>query len=113
MKHSIMAVALLLCTLAAAAALAGGGAGESSEIRSLRRKVAKLEKQVVDLDRVTEGLAKLLTATRKDAVAAGKSLKAVDSRIDAKALRLAEWFDTYHKREGYSQFHRVEIKRVK
>ena len=113
MKHSMMAVALLLCTLAAAAALAGGGAGESSEIRTLRRKVAKLEKQVVDLDKMAQGLAKLLAETRKDAVAAGKTLKAVDSRIDAKALRLAEWFDQYHARDGYSLFHRVHIKRVK
>ena len=46
-------------------------------------------------------------------MAAVKSLKVVDSRIDAKTLQLAEWFDTYHKREGYSQFHRVHIKRVK
>ena len=113
MKRSMMVTVTALFCLGAAATLAGGGVSDASEIRALRRKVAKLEKLVADLTKAVAETDKSLAQARKDAITASKNLKAVDSRFDKRTLEIARWAHTYHKREGDGAYHRERIKRIK
>ena len=113
MRHWTMATAFTLGSLIAVTALAGGGTGDSGEVRALRQKVTRLERQVSDMRKIVTGLEKAQATAKKDAASTTKALEKVNSRFDKRTLLLADWFDAHHERESYGRYHREQIRRIK
>ena len=97
----------------AAVALAGGAGDSDRELNVLIRKVAALERQAAHLVKDVRGLEKSLATASREAEVRAKIVKALERRSDKRTMRLGEWFDRYHTREGRSTYHRDEIRRVK
>ena len=95
------------------AALAGGAGDSDRELNALIRKVAALEKQASHLVKDVRDLEKSLALSGREAEARPKNVKTLERRSDKRTLRLGQWFDDYHGREGRSTYHRDEIRRVK
>ncbi len=104
---------VVACSFVAAAALAGGAADSDRELKNLQRKVERLEKRATDLVKDVRGIDKSVVAVARDAATTAKAVRNLERRSDKRTLRLGEWFDRYHTREGRSTYHRDEIRRMK
>ena len=77
------------------------------------RQDKERERQREKLERTVANLETALAGHKKDVVAAGKGLADIQERFDKRTLRLADWLDEYHQREGFIRHHRNEIAGIK